>query len=136
MKAKIITIGLSGALAVALGALGAHFLKSKIEQGSITPDQLAGFETGVRYHMLHTIVMLALVVWNTSQKSKWLDWAYACFAWGIVLFSGSLYFLCTRGLSGADWMKVFGPVTPIGGLVLIAGWIMIAVHGIKFKKKD
>lgn len=133
MKAKIITIGILGALAVTLGAMGAHFLKEKMK---LAPDLLAGFETGVRYHMFHTIVMLALVVWKTSQKSKWLDWAYACFFWGIVLFSGSLYFLCTRSLYNAEWLKVMGPVTPIGGLVLIAGWIMIAMHGIKTAKQD
>lgn len=133
MKSKIITIGLMGAVAVALGAMAAHFLKEKME---LAPDLLAGFETGVRYHMVHTIVMLALVVWNTSQKSKWLDRAYTCFLWGIVLFSGSLYFLCTRSLYNAEWLKALGPVTPIGGLVLIAGWIMIAVHGIKLAKQD
>lgn len=136
MKAKIITVGLSGAIAVALGALGAHFLKAKMNAGLITADQLAGFETGVRYHMYHTIAMLALLVWSSRQPGKWLNWAYACFFWGIVLFSGSLYVLCTRGLSGAEWLKVMGPITPVGGLVLIAGWVLVAVHGIKNQKQD
>ncbi|MBS1637032.1 MAG: DUF423 domain-containing protein [Bacteroidetes bacterium] len=131
---KILTVGLMGALAVSLGALGAHFLKSKIESGLVTPDQLAGFETGVRYHMYHTIVMLIVLLWNQIKPNKWLDWAYACFFWGVILFSGSLYFLCTRGLTGFEGLKFLGPVTPIGGIVLITGWIMLAVSAFKAKE--
>ena len=132
---KIITIGILGALAVSLGALGAHFLKSKLETGLITADQLAGFDTGVKYHMYHTIMMLAVVIINHLRPSKWLDWAYACFFWGIILFSGSLYFLCTRGLTGMEGLKFLGPVTPLGGVVFIAGWILLAVSAFKMKEK-
>ena len=127
---KLITIGLLGAIAVSLGALGAHFLKSKLPTGLITPDQLNGFDTAVKYQMYHVIAMLALVLLSKHITHKFIQWAYTCFFIGIVLFSGSLYFLCTRDLLGAGWLKVLGPVTPIGGLFFVAGWIFLALTGI------
>ena len=131
---KLITIGALGAIAVALGALGAHFLKSKIPSGLITPDQLAGFDTGVKYQMYHLLAMLAVVVFAEHKHHKFLDYAYAFFFWGIILFSGSLFFLTTRNLFGMDWLKVLGPITPIGGVCFIIGWILLALYGLKTKK--
>ena len=128
---KLITIGLLGAIAVALGALGAHFLKSKLSTGLITPDQLNGFDTAVRYQMYHVLAMLALFLFSKHNNHKFILWAYISFLIGIVFFSGSLYFLCTRNLFGAEWLKVLGPITPIGGLFFIAGWILIALVGLK-----
>jgi len=130
---KLITIGLLGAIAVSLGALGAHFLKSKLQTGLITPDQLNGFDTAVKYQMYHVIAMLALVLLSKHITHKFIQWAYTCFLIGIVLFSGSLYFLCTRDLLGADWLKVLGPITPVGGLFFVAGWILLALTGIRKK---
>jgi uncharacterized membrane protein YgdD (TMEM256/DUF423 family) len=115
--------GLLGALAVALGALGAHALKGKLNEGLITPDQFSGFETGVRYHMYHVFALLLVVLLRHRFPGKALKYAYIFFVIGIILFSGSLYLLCTRQLTGADWLTVLGPVTPIGGLLLIAGWL-------------
>jgi uncharacterized membrane protein YgdD (TMEM256/DUF423 family) len=128
---KLTLIGLLGAMAVALGALGAHFLKGKLSTGLITPDQLNGFDTAVKYQMYHILAMLALVLLSKYHPHKFINWAYNCFLIGIVFFSGSLYFLCTRNLFGADWLKVLGPITPIGGLFFIAGWILIALVGLK-----
>ena len=127
---KIITIGLSGAIAVALGALGAHFLKSKLPTGLITQDQLNGFDTAVKYQMYHTLAMLAVVLLSQNITHKFMNWAYYCFLAGIIMFSGSLYFLCTRNLFHADWLKVLGPITPIGGLFFISGWILLALTGL------
>ena len=124
-------IGLLGAIAVALGALGAHFLKGKLSTGLITPDQLNGFDTAVKYQMYHLLAMLALVLLSKHSSHKFIHWAYNCFLTGIILFSGSLYFLCTRNLFGADWLKVLGPITPIGGLFFIAGWIFLALTALK-----
>jgi uncharacterized membrane protein YgdD (TMEM256/DUF423 family) len=132
---KLITIGLSGAIAVALGALGAHFLKSKLDTGLITPDQLNGFDTAVKYQMYHTLAMLALVLLSKNMSHKFINWAFNCFLIGIVMFSGSLYFLCTRNLLGAEWLKALGPITPIGGLFFIAGWIFLALVGLKKESK-
>ena len=131
---KLFTIGLLGAIAVALGALGAHFLKSKLQSGLITPDQLIGFDTGVKYQMYHVFGMIAVFLIQKQHPHKFLNWAYACFFWGIILFSGSLYFLTTRNLLGADWLKVLGPITPIGGLCFVAGWIFLAIVGLKAKQ--
>ncbi len=128
---KLLTIGFLGAIAVSLGALGAHFLKSKLDTGLITTDQLGGFDTAVKYQMYHLLAMFGLVILAKHTYHKFIGWAYNCFLLGIILFSGSLYFLCTRNLLGADWLKVLGPVTPIGGLFFVAGWIFLALVGLK-----
>lgn len=128
---KLTLIGLLGAIAVALGALGAHFLKSKLPTGLITQDQLIGFDTAVKYQMYHTLAMLALVLLSKNNPHKFINWAFNCFFIGILMFSGSLYFLCTRNLFGADWLKVLGPITPLGGLFFIVGWIFLALVGLK-----
>ena len=128
---KLIIAGISGAKAVALGALGAHYLKSKLPTGLITPDQLNGFDTAVKYQMYHTLAMLLLILMARYSSHKFISWAYWCFFTGIVLFSGSLYFLCTRHLLGAEGLQALGPITPIGGLFFIAGWILLALLGFK-----
>ena len=129
--ARLMIIGLLGALAVALGALGAHALKNKIPGGLITVDQLNGFDTGVKYHMYHTIGMLLIVLLQLHFPNKFLHWAYWFFLAGIILFSGSLYFLCTRNLLGMESLKVLGPVTPIGGLLFVAGWLCLCLATFK-----
>lgn len=134
-KNKLISIGLLGAVAVSLGALGAHFLKSKLETGLITPDLLNGFDTAVKYQMYHVIGMLLLVVLNKQFPHKFFGWAYALFFWGIILFSGSLYFLCTRHLLGMDWLKFLGPITPLGGICFVLGWLCICLAVLKSDKK-
>ncbi|MES2514690.1 MAG: DUF423 domain-containing protein [Bacteroidota bacterium] len=128
---KLVTIGLLGAIAVALGALGAHFLKNKLSTGLTTPDQLNGFDTAVKYQMYHVLAMLGLFLFSKHNPPKYITWAYNSFLIGIILFSGSLYLLCTRHLLGIDALKVLGPVTPIGGLFFVAGWIFIALTGLK-----
>lgn len=118
MQARYVRLGaVSGGLAVAVGAFGAHGLKSRV-----SAELLDIFEVGVRYHMYHALAILALAVaapalWN----SKWAR--RACMGWtvGIVVFSGSLYLLT---LTGIRWL---GAITPIGGLALIAGWVMAAM---------
>ncbi len=130
---KFTIVGILGAIAVAFGALGAHFLKQKMQLGLLTSDQLNGFDTGVKYQMYHVIVMLVLILWSQKNSHKYLVWSFNCFLIGIVMFSGSLYFLCTRNLFGADWLKMLGPITPIGGLFFIAGWIFIALVGMQKK---
>lgn len=134
-KNKLILIGIMGAIAVSLGALGAHFLRSKLETGLITADQLNGFDTAVKYQMYHVLGMLLLVILNKLFPNKFFGWAYALFFWGIILFSGSLYFLCTRNLLGADWLKFLGPVTPLGGVCFVLGWLCICFAVLKTDKK-
>ncbi len=128
---KIITIGILGATAVFFGALGAHFLKGKLASGLITTDQLAGFDTAVKYQMYHVLAMLLMILVLKQSENKFIKWAYNFFLVGIILFSGSLYFLCTRNLLGMEALKVLGPITPVGGLFFVAGWTSIIFAGIK-----
>lgn len=134
-KNKLILIGILGAVAVSLGALGAHFLKSKLETGLITSEQLNGFDTAVKYQMYHVIGMLLLIVLNKLYPNKFFNLAYNLFFWGIILFSGSLYFLCTRNLLGAEWLKVLGPITPLGGICFVLGWLCLCLTMLKTDKK-
>ena len=102
---------LIGALAVALGAFGAHGLEDRlVETGRVETWKTAAF-----YHLVHAVVMLVLV-----GRSAWRPLPWLLFAGGIAVFSGSLYLLCLTGLS---WL---GAITPIGGLLLIAGWVALA----------
>ena|SRR5437868_2738015 len=128
---QLITIGILGAIAVAFGALGAHALKNQLPTGLITIDQLNGFDTAVKYQMYHTIAMLLVVVLKNFYSGKFLKIAYNLFFWGIILFSGSLYFLCTRNLLGIEGLKVLGPVTPIGGILFVAGWLCLSISAFK-----
>jgi uncharacterized membrane protein YgdD (TMEM256/DUF423 family) len=110
------------ALAVVLGALGAHTLKSKL-----SPDALMSFETGVRYHLLHGLAILALAALSPYLDPKRMRLIAALFLSGILFFSFSIYLLATREISGlGDGIKFLGPVTPFGGLLMIAAWIVLA----------
>lgn len=133
MTNKLTVIGLLGALGVALGALGAHFLKSKVASGLITLDQLNSFDVGVKYQMYHVLAMLILCLLSKNIQHKYINWSFNCFVTGIFCFSGSIYFLTTRNLLGMEWLKFLGPITPIGGIFFIVGWILIALIGIKEK---
>jgi len=116
--------GFSGAVAVMLGALGAHALK-----GLLSPDLLASFETGVRYHLIHSILLLVLAVMVKSEmlNTRRLVLASNLLIAGMILFSGSIYLLSTRHLMNADFLKILGPITPIGGILLISSWCLIAL---------
>lgn len=118
-----------GALAVGLGALGAHALKELL-----TSNQLASYLTGIRYHILHVIVILVIMALRSHFKPKAFEWAIRLFFAGILLFSGSIYVLATKDLSGWEWAHILGPVTPLGGLLLISGWITSAM-GLNIKSQ-
>ena len=115
-KTFLLIGSLAGFLAVALGAFGAHGLRSRL-----TPDMLAVFETGVRYHMYHALALI-LTALLMARMSGWLvstaGWSFVA---GIVLFSGSLYALALSGVT------TFGAITPIGGLAFLAGWACLAL---------
>lgn len=107
-------------LGVVLGAFGAHGLRARV-----APEMLAVFETGVRYHLIHALGLLA-VAWAAARwPGAWAGAAGWLFVAGIVVFSGSLYLLV---MTGARWL---GAVTPIGGLCLIAGWAVLAVGALR-----
>ncbi len=118
--------GISGAIAVALGAMAAHLLRAKMEDGLITLGDLNAFETAARYQMYHSIVLLIIALMLDKLNSKFIYKAAYCFMAGIVLFSGSLYLLSTANLIGLASVRWLGPITPIGGLFFIAGWLLLA----------
>jgi uncharacterized membrane protein YgdD (TMEM256/DUF423 family) len=105
-----------GVLGVGLGAFGAHGLR-----GRLSPDMLAVFETGVRYHLYHTLALLAVAVLVPRLDGRALSAAGWLFTAGIVVFSGSLYVLATTGIT------TLGAITPLGGLAFLAGWIALAI---------
>ena len=104
---------LLGALGVTLGAFGAHALQTRL--GS---EQLESWNTAVRYQLLHSVALLALALFS-AESGRSIRLPGWLFGLGIVLFSGSIYLLV---LTGQRWL---GPVTPVGGLCLIAGWLSL-----------
>jgi len=105
----------SGFLAVAAGAFGAHALRARLE-----PDLLAVFETGARYQMYHALALLAVAWVSSRSPAPQVVWAGWLFVVGTVLFSGSLYVLA---LTGVRWL---GAITPFGGVAFLAGWLALA----------
>lgn len=130
MNKNILSIaGILGVTAVILGAFGAHYLKNKLAF-----DQLQVFETGVRYQMYHALALLFLSALSEKLSLKYLNYTFYCFLIGTLLFSGSIYLLSCRTLLGIEsWVTILGPITPLGGFILITGWIFIFISGISSK---
>ena len=110
-----------GGIAVALGAFGAHGLERLTEDAKI----LHGFRTGVEYQMYHALALLAVGILLEKFTVKWLHWAGTCFMLGILLFSGSLYLLTFLKIQESSAIRIVGPVTPLGGIFFIAGWLFL-----------
>lgn len=138
-KTYLLLAAISGFLAVALGAFGAHGLRDKLGA-----DLLAVYQTGVQYHFYHTLALLAVALLLVAApqssslssaslssaslpSSLLLKWSGNLFALGIVIFSGSLYVLA---ISGVRWL---GAITPIGGAAFLAGWICLALAAWNWK---
>ena len=105
-----------GFLAVALGAFGAHALRGRLDE-----RLYQAFQTGIHYHALHALALLAVGLLALHRPSSLLGWSGGLFAVGVLLFSGSLYLLAITGL------RTLGMVTPFGGLCLMAGWLCLAL---------
>jgi uncharacterized membrane protein YgdD (TMEM256/DUF423 family) len=116
-------VGVLGALGISLGALGAHLLRSHLE-----PSSLDSYKTAVLYHLLHTVALFICAHNPNRTKNDMIMASF--FLSGILLFSGSIYFLSTRELHGLDvrWM---GPITPVGGVLFICGWLTIIFKKMK-----
>ena len=111
-----------GALAVALGAFGAHALKRVASEAAVNI-----FETGVRYQFYHVFALALAGILFRDFSNKWMLWAGNLFLTGIILFSGSLYILTWLKASskqGLDWV---GIITPFGGIAFIAGWVCMFI---------
>lgn len=113
-----------GLLAVVFGALGAHSLKNVLSQ-----TQLESFETGVRYQMYHALLLLIISAFKELQSKLILSFIVV----GIFLFSFSIYLLNLRFEIGMESLSVLGPITPIGGILLILAWALIGIKALKAK---
>lgn len=116
-----------GALGVALGAFGAHGLEK------ITADEkiLQGFRTGTQYQLYHALALLAVGLLWDKFPVKTMKWAGYSFITGIILFSGSLYLLTFLKTQDSSAVKFAGPVTPLGGLCFIIGWLLLLLSVIR-----
>ena len=128
-KNYLITATFFGGLAVVLGAFGAHGLES------ITKDEkiLHGFQTGVQYQMYHALVLFLTTLLYDKLPGKWLKWAGSCFIAGIILFSGSLYLITFLKIQESSAVKFAGPITPLGGVFFIAGWLFLLIGAVRNK---
>ena len=126
-KRIILTAAFFGALAVVLGAFGAHGLKSIVE-----PNQLETWQKGVEYQFYHTFAILYLSTF-ARYKNKLISLSFLFFSLGIVLFSGSLYLLAIKDAYELSFARYLGPVTPIGGLAFILGWICLFLAAFRDK---
>ena len=113
-----VTGALFGLLAVVLGAFGAHALKKKL-----SGEQLRSFETGVKYQFYHAILLLVLG-FNFGFTTSLESYIGYSFIFGVILFSFSIYALVLSDANGRKW-KFLGPVTPLGGLLLVLGWCLL-----------
>ena len=117
----LLSAGIAGLSGIALGAFGAHGLKAMLlERGMVQ-----AWETAARYHLFHALALLGVAAWlqagAAASGGRLALWAARCWVAGTVIFSGSLYWLA---LGGPRWL---GPVTPFGGVALMAGWLLIAI---------
>jgi uncharacterized membrane protein YgdD (TMEM256/DUF423 family) len=135
MQKTFLSFGcIMGGLAVVLGAFGAHALKTKLNSGD-----LQIFETGVRYQMYHALSLLAIgMLIEKFPFQSALPFAGYCFIAGTILFSGSLYLLASRVALGIENWRWLGPITPLGGMLLLGGWIclLMSVSSCKAQKNQ
>ena len=117
----LLAAGIAGLSGIALGAFGAHALKATLlERGMVQ-----SWETAARYHLFHALALLGVAAWlrasSATDGGRLALWAAWCWVVGTVIFSGSLYWIA---LAGPRWL---GPITPFGGIVLMAGWLLVAI---------
>lgn len=128
-KPSLVYATIFGGLAVVLGAFGAHSLEGLTQE----PKILHGFETAVEYQMYHALALLATGILYHFIPNKWILWASRCFIAGIILFSGSLYLLTFLKIQTSSGIRFVGPLTPIGGMFFIFGWLCLLVAVIRGK---
>ncbi|WP_287127921.1 DUF423 domain-containing protein [Candidatus Cyanaurora vandensis] len=118
------TLGVWGAglglLAVAAGAFGSHLLRDSLDVA-----RLEIFQTAARYQMYHALALLLVANLGEAWSRRWTNWAGWCFVGGTVIFAGSLYGLSLTGI------RVLGAITPLGGLLLMAGWGLLMLAGLQ-----
>jgi uncharacterized membrane protein YgdD (TMEM256/DUF423 family) len=124
-KKIILAASLLGALAVILGAFGAHGL-----EGKVSTYHIETWKTANQYHFYHTF---ALLFTFSRAKTYSIKVSFIAFLIGILFFSGSLYVLSVREITGFGNPSILGPITPLGGLSLIVGWVALFIAALKNK---
>lgn len=127
-KGFLISAFFAGALAVAFGAFGAHALKELVSQRVIVT-----FETAVRYQFYHVFALIVSAILYKDFNNKWMLAAGWLFITGLLLFCLSLYMLCYVQATIQPGYKWLGPITPLGGVAFIAGWVCMVVAVAKKK---
>lgn len=125
----LITATIMGMLAVIFGAFGAHALQDRLDEHS-----LSIWNKSVQYQFYHVLAMLAAILIAEKTESKWAVMSANRFFVGILLFSGSLYLLALRPIIGMN-MSWLGPVTPVGGVFFILGWVCLLMVALRTEKK-
>ena len=130
MQKQFIPIaGILAGIAVILGAMGAHALKS-----IMAPELLESFETAVRYQMYHALALIGIALLQNTFKSKFFNYAGWFMIAGIILFSGSIYLLSLRDILNMPGLIMLGPITPFGGISFILGWLFLVIGGFEKTK--
>ena len=127
-KSILFTAAIFGALSVAFGAFGAHALKAVLSEAALNT-----YETAVRYQFYHVFALALTGILYPFYPNAWIKNASRLFVAGIVFFSGSLYLL-TYGTATGQSFRWAGPVTPLGGVMLMLGWISLGIGCILRKK--
>ena len=127
-KTYLIIAAVLGILSVAIGAFGAHGVRSVVP-----PDVLEIYETGVRYQFYHVFALMAVGILYAWAPHKFMSAAGLLFIIGIILFCGSLYLITALKAGGKTVSPGIGIITPLGGLFLIAGWVVLLLGLIKMK---
>lgn len=129
MHKTFLSLGaLSGAIAVSLGAFGAHGLKQIVSTADV-----AVFQTGVQYQMYHTLALMLVAIVYDRQPGQWIAWAGYLFSFGVLFFSGSLYLITALKAAESTVPVLVGVITPVGGMFFIAGWLCFLVAVLKKK---
>ena len=117
--------GILGAITVAMGAFGAHFLKELMD-----PGYLDNYQTGILYQFIHVLAIFGAAILLHAYPHKYLKMAIWAWLIGILFFSGSLYAMGFASMAGQHF-PLLGPITPIGGVSFMVGWILLALAAAK-----
>jgi uncharacterized membrane protein YgdD (TMEM256/DUF423 family) len=125
-KTYLITAGISGFFAVLMGAIGSHFF-----MGSLTPEHMASYNTAVQMQMYHTLAILSMTFFNRYVSRSYINMVFYLFLFGIILFCIPVYINATTEVTGME-MGPFSFLAPVGGFLLMAGWIGVVWNGIVY----
>ena len=129
MNNKLLFTGsLLGAMGVIAGAMGAHMLHGQLSDYAMTT-----YNTAVLYQIFHALLIVSIAKYYQQAPTRLLFLSGFVASAGVVLFSGSLYLIATQNLFFHTEFKWLGPITPVGGLLLVCAWSLLAIHALKIK---